>query len=74
MAAADVGLGVAVMLAVSLANLSVTDTFRAAVDSVSGNTSVRIHSTAGRFDERPFADLDRNGQFGHLIAKTLPQT
>ena len=46
-AALGVGLGVAVMLAIRLANISVTETFRAAVDSVSGNTSVQ-NSRHGR--------------------------
>ena len=65
-AALGVGLGVAVMLAIRLANVSVTDTFRAAVDSVGGNTSLRIRGTAGRFDERLFADLNSLRRYGHL--------
>ena len=65
-AATGVALGVAVMIAIRLANLSVTDSFRAAVDSVGGNTSLRIRGTAGRFDEQLFAELDEIRDFGHL--------
>ncbi len=61
-----VALGVAVMIAIRLANVSVTDTFQAAVDSVGGNTSLRIRGTAGRFDETLFADLGAIRKYGHL--------
>ena len=52
-----IGIGVAVMIAIRLANVSVTETFRAAVDSVSGNTSLRIRGVSGRFNEQLFAQL-----------------
>ncbi|MDG1896020.1 MAG: ABC transporter permease [Fuerstiella sp.] len=65
-AALGVGLGVAVMIAIRLANVSVTETFRAAVDSVGGNTSLRIRGAAGRFDEQLFAALDPIRSYGHL--------
>jgi len=65
-AALGVSLGVAVMIAIRLANVSVTETFRSAVDSVGGNTSLRIRGTAGRFDERLYSALDPVRQFGHL--------
>jgi putative ABC transport system permease protein len=61
-----IGLGVAVIVAIRLANVSVTETFRAAVDSVGGNTSLRVRGVAGRFDERLFADLDPIRRFGKL--------
>lgn len=50
--------GVAVMVAIRLANSSVTETFEAAVDAVGGNTTLRIRGTAGRFDELKLRDLD----------------
>ncbi|MBJ42106.1 MAG: hypothetical protein CMJ80_02210 [Planctomycetaceae bacterium] len=65
-AALGVGLGVAVMLAIRLANVSVTETFRAAVDSVSGNASLRIRGVAGQFDERLFAELEPVRRWGQL--------
>ena len=54
------------MIAIRLANVSVTETFKAAVDSVGGKTSLRIRGTAGRFDEQLFADLDPIRNYGHL--------
>ncbi len=69
-AALGIALGVAVMLAIRLANFSVTETFEAAVDSVSGNTSLRIRGTAGRFDERKLIELDwlsTYGQFSPVV-------
>ena len=65
-AATGVALGVAVMVAIRLANISVTEAFNAAVDSVSGNASLQIRGTAGRFDEQLFADLDSIRNYGHL--------
>jgi putative ABC transport system permease protein len=64
--ALGVSLGVAVMIAIRLANVSVTETFRAAVDSVGGKTSLRIRGAAGRFDEQLFAALDPIRSYGHL--------
>ena len=55
---AAITVGVAVMVAIRLANNSVTETFRAAVDAVGGETSLRIRGVAGRFDEQRFAELD----------------
>jgi len=56
-AAAGMALGVAVMIAVRLANTSVTDTFEVAVDSVSGEASLRIRGTSGPFDELQLREL-----------------
>ena len=47
-----IALGVAVMVAVRLANTSVVDSFRAATDAIGGAASLRITGVAGRFDER----------------------
>ena len=63
-AALGIALGVAVMLAIRLANTSVTQTFEAAVDSVSGNASLRIRGTAGRFDELKLTELDWLSDYG----------
>ncbi|TWT78373.1 ABC transporter permease YtrF precursor [Posidoniimonas polymericola] len=57
-AVAAIAIGVAVMLAVRLANSSVTETFRAAIDAVGGEASLRVRGVAGRFDERLFGELD----------------
>ncbi len=65
-AVTGIALGVAVMLAIRLANTSVTDTFRAAVDSVSGQASLRIRGSAGRFDELLIAELDWIRRYGDL--------
>ena len=65
-AALGIGLGVAVMIAIRLANISVTETFRAAVDSVGGNASLRIRGSGGRFDEQLFAELDAIRGYGQL--------
>ena len=51
--------GIAVIIAIRLANSAVTDTFRAAIDAVGGEASLRIRGTTGRFDEQLFSDLER---------------
>ena len=63
---AAIALGVAVMMAIRLANSSVTDSFEAAVDSVSGNTSLRIRGAAGRFDEMLLTDLQWLSEYGQV--------
>ncbi|HWJ41404.1 MAG TPA: FtsX-like permease family protein, partial [Candidatus Limnocylindrales bacterium] len=50
-------LGVGVTIAIRLANASALESFRAATDSVAGETSIQIAGTAGRFDEMLLADL-----------------
>lgn len=65
-----IALGVAVVVAIRLANSSVVDTFRAAIDSVSGNASLRIRGETGRFDELRFPELDwirRDGRLSPVI-------
>ena len=61
-----VALGVSVMVAIRLANQSVTESFRGAVDSVGGNTSLRIRGIAGRFDELLLRDLDWLRRYGQV--------
>ncbi len=61
-----IALGIAVMTAIRLANSSVTDTFEAAVDSVSGSASLRIRGTAGRFDERLLKDVQWLTEYGQV--------
>ncbi len=51
-----IALGVAVILAIRMANRSVTESFRAAVESVSGQTSLSITGVTGRFDELQLAE------------------
>lgn len=57
-------LGVATMLAVRMANTSVTASFRSAVESLSGDVSLSILGSAGAFDERLAAELGWLTDFG----------
>lgn len=52
-----ISLGVGVTIAIRLANASALESFRAATDSVAGETSIQITGRAGRFDEMLLADL-----------------
>jgi ABC-type lipoprotein release transport system permease subunit len=61
-----IALGVAVMTAVRLANVSIVDSFRAATDAVSGQADLRITSTNGFFDEGLIAKLTWLEQFGQI--------
>jgi putative ABC transport system permease protein len=63
---AGIALGVAVMIAIHLANRSVTDSFRAAVDSVGGAATLRIRGSGGRFDEMLLRDALWLRQFGQV--------
>lgn len=56
-AVVGVALGVAVMVAIRLANVSVIESFRAAVDSVSAGVSLRIFPQAGPFPEELLREL-----------------
>lgn len=56
LALAGIVLGVAVMVAVRLANRSALDSFRSAVEYVRGEASLRIRGASGRFDERLLTD------------------
>jgi putative ABC transport system permease protein len=55
--ALGISLGVGVMIAIRLANMSALESFRAATESVAGETSIQIKGAAGRFDELIIADL-----------------
>jgi putative ABC transport system permease protein len=59
-----ISLGVAVAIAIRLANTSALDSFRAATDAVAGETSIQITGTAGRFDEMLLADLGWLRKYG----------
>jgi len=52
-----ISLGVGVAVAIRLANASALESFRAATDSIAGETSVQITGAAGRFDEMLLANL-----------------
>ena len=52
-----ISLGVGVAIAIRLANASALESFRAATDSIAGETSLQITGTTGRFDEMLLADL-----------------
>ena len=59
-----IALGVAVMLAVRLANQSSLESFRTAIESVAGGTSLEIEGVTGRFDELLVRDLHWLGDYG----------
>ncbi len=70
---AAITVGVAVMVAIRLANNSVTETFRAAVDAVGGETSLRVRGSEGRFSELRFPEIDgllANAVFSPTISTT----
>jgi putative ABC transport system permease protein len=60
-----ISLGVAAMIAIRLANASSLDSFRAATESLAGETSIQITGTAGRFDELLVRDADWLRDYGH---------
>lgn len=62
--ALGISLGVAVMIAIRLANASALASFRAATESIAGETSIQITGTAGRFDELLIRDLGWLSQYG----------
>ena len=61
-----ISLGVGVAVAIRLANASALESFRAATDSIAGETSIQITGTAGRFDEILIADLGWLRSFGQV--------
>lgn len=61
-----ISLGVGVAIAVRLANVSALESFRAATESVAGETSVQITGTAGRFDEMLLSDLGWLRNYGQV--------
>ncbi|HXG67608.1 MAG TPA: ABC transporter permease, partial [Blastocatellia bacterium] len=64
--ALGIALGVGVMIAIRLANLSALASFRAATESIAGETSVRITGAAGRFDEMLLKDLGWLREYGQI--------
>src|SRR5262245_64938365 len=61
-----ISLGVGVAVAIRLANAGALESFRAATDSVAGETSIQITGTAGRFDEMLLADLGWLRSYGQV--------
>jgi len=65
-----IGLGVAVMLAIRIANRSSLASFRVATYSIAGDSSLQITGSAGSFDEMLFADpawLRKYGRVSPII-------
>lgn len=61
-----IAVGVAVVLAIRLANVSVLEAFRAATDSVSGNADLRIYAASGPIAEEQLAGLLWLEQWGDM--------
>ncbi|HEY7911267.1 MAG TPA: FtsX-like permease family protein [Blastocatellia bacterium] len=64
--ALGIALGVGVVIAIRLANASSLESFRAATESVAGETSIQIAGSAGRFDELMLRDLGWLRDFGQV--------
>jgi putative ABC transport system permease protein len=64
--ALGISLGVAVVIAIRFANASSLESFRAATESIAGETSIHITGTAGRFDEMLLAELGWLGDYGNV--------
>ncbi len=64
--ALGISLGVGVMIAIRLANASALESFRAATESIAGETSIQITGAAGRFDEMLLADLSWLREYGQM--------
>lgn len=64
--ALGISLGVAVVIAIRLANASSLESFRVATDSMAGDTSVQITGAAGRFDEMLLAQLGWLSDYGKV--------
>ena len=61
-----ISLGVSVMIAIRLANLSALDSFKAATEAITGDTSIQITGTAGRFDETKLLELGWLRDYGQI--------
>ncbi len=61
-----IALGVAVMIAIRMANQSVTESFRTAIELIAGEASLQVTGTAGRFDELLFRELDWVREYGSV--------
>ena len=64
--ALGISLGVAVVIAIRLANASSLESFRAATESMAGETSIQITGAAGRFDEMLLAQLGWLSDYGKV--------
>src|SRR5262252_5110050 len=61
-----ISLGVGVAVAIRLANVGALESFRAATDSVAGETSIEITGSAGRFDEMLLGGLGWLRSYGQV--------
>lgn len=61
-----ISLGVGVMVAVRLANSSALASFRAATESIAGETTLEITGVTGRFNELLLRDLYWLDAYGHM--------
>src|SRR5215831_3646071 len=61
-----ISLGVGVAVAIRLANVGALESFRAATDSVAGETSIEITGSAGRFDEMLLEGLGWLRSYGQV--------
>ncbi|NUQ61807.1 MAG: ABC transporter permease [Pirellulales bacterium] len=59
-------LGVAVMIAIRMANQSVTHSFRTAVESLAGDASLQVTGAAGPFDELLLGELGWLREYGSV--------
>ncbi|MCI0485620.1 MAG: ABC transporter permease [Blastocatellia bacterium] len=59
-----ISLGVGVMLAIRLANATSLDAFRAATESIAGETSVQITGATGHFDEMMLSRMEWLRRYG----------
>ncbi len=64
--ALGISLGVGVMIAIRLANMSALDSFKTATESIAGETSIQITGATGRFDETKLNELGWLSQYGQL--------
>lgn len=63
---AGVALGIAVVVGIRLANASSVAGFEAALDAVSGRTSLEVMAAAGTFDETRVAELGWLNEYGRV--------
>src|SRR5215831_3036 len=61
-----IGLGVAVMLAIRIANQSSLESFRSATYSIAGDSSLQITGSTGPFDEMLFSDAAWLTKYGRI--------
>jgi putative ABC transport system permease protein len=64
--ALGISLGVAVMIAIRIANASSIESFRAATDAIAGETSIQVTGAAGRFDETALTRLQWLRDYGEV--------